>query len=547
MSDDSTLPLAPDRFTGRRLGKYEVICRLSSGGMSEIFLAFQKGLAGFRKVVVLKQILPDIRGEEDIVRMFLDEAKITAALNHPNIAQVFDLDVQDDELFLAMEFVPGATLIEVARACRMADEPIPLGFTLSTLRDTAVALHYAHTFRDPFGRPRQVIHRDVAEKNIMVTYGGVTKLLDFGIAKMQGRESRTAAGKVKGTSGYMSPEQIMGEELDPRSDVFALGVVLHECFTGMRLFYGKDAEEGMKAALEGRPMPPSHLNPEVTPELDAVVMKALARDKKDRFATALELARALERAGGGRLWLPEQCGELMQRYFADRQEQTRKLLEESSLGAGSGEMPAMRRRPDPEVNERGGEYVEVGAQRVLRVDPISALPGSRKAAGPAPLSATPPSSFVPTKVGTERGNGRSNRPEVTVISPPPSRTQDAMGRSDAAARADDEREDGPELSPEDTAPRSFDTDDIPLPSSPPVRRMDSMDHLRTQSRGAVSPPPRPLTDGAHDPTDPALTSPGQLEDLERAGKWKLQLTAIVILCAGLGAGFVALLHFLKRF
>src|SRR5512140_2771636 len=116
----STLPLAPDAFSGRKLGKYEVLCRLSTGGMAEIFLAFQRGLAGFRKLVVLKQILPDIKGEEEFVRMFLDEAKITAAFTHPNIAQTFDLDIADGQLFLTMEFVPGATLLEVAKACRAA-------------------------------------------------------------------------------------------------------------------------------------------------------------------------------------------------------------------------------------------------------------------------------------------------------------------------------------------------------------------------------------------------------------------------------------------
>src|SRR3954466_304693 len=131
----STLPLAVDQFSGRKLGKYEILCRLSTGGMSVIFLAFQKGLAGFRKFVVLKQILPDIKGEEEFVRMFLDEAKITAAFNHPNIAQVFDLDIQDGELFLAMEFVPGATLVEVAKACRANNESIPTGFALQAVRD----------------------------------------------------------------------------------------------------------------------------------------------------------------------------------------------------------------------------------------------------------------------------------------------------------------------------------------------------------------------------------------------------------------------------
>jgi serine/threonine protein kinase len=322
----TTLPLTPDGMKGRVLGKYEVLCRLSTGGMAEIFLASQRGLAGFRKLVVLKQILPDIRGEEEFVRMFLDEAKVTAAFNHPHIAQVYDLDVADGELFLSMEFVPGATLVEVARAARNVSEPIPMGFSLMAVRDTAVALNYAHAFTDPLGRPSPVIHRDVAEKNIMVTYEGVTKLLDFGIAKSLARASRTAVGMVKGTSGYMSPEQILGEPLDARSDLFSLGVVLHECLTGMRLFYAKQADAMMNAVLKADVPPPSRINKDVPPELDAIVLKSLARKREDRYATTLEFARAIERAVGPRIWHPEQSRELMHRLFADRREQTRQLL-----------------------------------------------------------------------------------------------------------------------------------------------------------------------------------------------------------------------------
>ncbi|MDC0711930.1 serine/threonine protein kinase [Stigmatella sp. ncwal1] len=322
----STLPLTPDAFSGRKLGKYEVLCRLSTGGMAEIFLASQRGLAGFRKLVVLKQILPDIKGEEEFVRMFLDEAKVTAAFNHPHIAQVFDLDVAEGELFLALEFVPGATLVEVAKACRLAHQAIPMGLSLASARDTALALHYAHTFTDPLGRPSPVVHRDVAEKNIMVTYEGVTKLLDFGIAKSLARRGRTQVGMVKGTSGYMSPEQLLGEPLDARSDLFSLGVVLHECLTGLRLFHAKTPEAGAGAVLHGQVPPPSRANKAVPPELDAIVLKALARRREDRYASTLEFARALERAVGPLVWHPEQIGELMQRLFADRREQTRQLL-----------------------------------------------------------------------------------------------------------------------------------------------------------------------------------------------------------------------------
>ena len=300
--------------------------------MSQIYLATQSGIGGFRKLVVLKTILPDIGGEEDFVRMFLEEARTTAAFNHPNIAQVFELDVDAGELFMAMEFVQGCTLVEMAKACRAAREPIPVGFTLQSVRDTALALHYAHNFTDARGRKQIVIHRDVAEKNIMVTYEGVTKLLDFGIAKALGRSSRTSIGMVKGTSGYMSPEQIRGEPLDARTDVFSLGVVLHECLTGLRLFHGKSAEEGMVAALNTTVAPPSKINPEVRPDVDAVVMKALQRKREDRFATALEFGRAIEKAAPGLIWHPEQSAELVSRHFADRRGETRRLLEATNFG-----------------------------------------------------------------------------------------------------------------------------------------------------------------------------------------------------------------------
>ena len=326
--------IAPSTPLDRRhLGKYEVLCRLSTGGMSAIYLAHQTGMAGFKKLVVLKTILPDIGGEEDFVGMFLEEARITAVFNHPNIAQVFELETDEGQLYMAMEFIQGCTLVEMARACRGAKEAIPVGFTLASTRDTALALHYAHTFTDARGRRQIVIHRDVAEKNIMVTYEGVTKLLDFGIAKALGSSGRTSIGMVKGTSGYMSPEQIRGEPLDPRSDIFALGVVMHECLTGLRLFHGKTAEAGMMAALREDVQPPSTWNKEVGPDLDAVVLKALQRDREKRFNTALEFARAIEKAAPGLLWHPEQLGEVVTRHFHERRAETRRLLESSEFGA----------------------------------------------------------------------------------------------------------------------------------------------------------------------------------------------------------------------
>jgi serine/threonine protein kinase len=449
-------PLAPDSFSGRRLGKYEIVCRLSTGGMSVIFLAFTRGISGFRKYVVLKQILPDVKGEDEFVRMFLDEAKITAAFNHPNIAQVFDLDVAEGELFLTMEFVPGATLVEVARGCRAAREPIPMGLALQSVRDTAVALHYAHTFTDPFGNPQPVIHRDIAEKNIMVTYEGVTKLLDFGIAKSLAGHSRTSVGMVKGTSGYMSPEQIRGETLDARTDVFSLGVVLHELLTGVRLFAARSTEEALLAPLQQVVEPPSRQNPDVPPELDRVVLRCLERDRSARFGTALEMARAIERAvAPGTLWNPEESAAFMQRIFAERREQTRQLLSSSAAPSPSEMMPVPQKRVEP------------------------------------PAAVTAPVSPAVT---------RPERPQAAApLKPWATEENDPVTSQDVTSGYDDD-----ELPGEPEAPPVAEeglTADATSPTQPPVNRATPAIKRRTsQSRPAVRPAPAPAP--ASRPTAP---------------------------------------------
>ncbi|WP_224240512.1 serine/threonine-protein kinase [Hyalangium gracile] len=522
----STLPLAPDAFSGRKLGKYEVLCRLSTGGMAEIFLASQRGLAGFRKLVVLKQILPDIAGEEEFVQMFLDEARVTAAFNHPHIAQVYDLDVAEGELFLAMEFVPGATLVEVAKACRAANEPIPVGFSLEAVRDTALALHYAHTFTDPLGRPSPVIHRDVAEKNIMVTYEGVTKLLDFGIAKNLARKGRTQIGMVKGTSGYMSPEQILGEPLDSRSDLFSLGVVLHECLTGLRLFHSKTPEAGAGAVLQGQVPPPSRANKAIPPELDAIVLKALARKREDRYATTLEFARALERAVGPLIWHPEQSGELIRRLFSDRREQTRQLLMAGKVMSGdtTGEVnlaqilspPAPPEPPPPPADP-------VSATRLPLITPAlpaAGRPGapsqtglpSVKAAAPAPppppaqeplLKPLPPPKEAPPRRITS-ASVTVAPPEVAtrrpVFEPLPQKRTSTLASSALTLPPPPPRE--------DTGRTNSSAETIPAPSPPPAR----------QSSPRVAPLPPPVDpDEDDDDSHPALRTIMERVDLNAMG------------------------------
>ncbi|MEW5739925.1 MAG: serine/threonine-protein kinase [Myxococcota bacterium] len=279
-----------------KVGRYEILTPLSVGGMAELFLAYFTGPGGFRKFVALKRILRQFREQEDFVAMFLDEARISAALSHANIGQVFELGEADKDFFIAMEFIEGQDLSRINRAARKKGGVLPVGFSAGVMRDACHALHYAHAFKSPSGRPLPVIHRDLSLRNIMVSYAGTTKLIDFGIAKAKGSLSSTAAGMVKGSSGYMSPEQIRGEDLTGESDLFAAGAVLFELLTGRRVFQADDPTATMFKVLNDAPPSPRDFNPDVPKGLADVVLRALEKDKGKRFANGREMARAIEQA-----------------------------------------------------------------------------------------------------------------------------------------------------------------------------------------------------------------------------------------------------------
>ncbi len=276
-------------FAGETVGRYELVTRLSIGGMAELFLARLPGPGGFQKLVALKMILPDVRNDERFVQMFLDEARLSAELNHPNLGQVFDLGQQPSgELYLAMEFLSGQNFGAVMRAVGRKDELLPLPVVGRIIRDVCLGLHAAHSHVDSSGTPRPVIHRDVAPKNVMVTFEGHVKVIDFGIAHAQGRRTRTQTGVVKGTPTHMAPEQLAGEPLSPATDVYAVGVMLHECLTGEPLF----SSDAPLARFEPPPRP-SEKNPSIPAALEAVCLKALAVEASERYQSARELGKAL--------------------------------------------------------------------------------------------------------------------------------------------------------------------------------------------------------------------------------------------------------------
>ena len=213
-------------------GEYQLIKKLATGGMAQIYLARQQGLEGFEKLLVVKRILPHLAENEDFIKMFLDEARIAARLNHPNIVQIFNLGSQDDTFFIAMEYIHGEDVRRVWKRADQAGKDLPVPMVCRIIMDAAAGLDYAHKKTDQVGKPLGIVHRDISPQNILVTFEGGVKVVDFGIAKAADQATVTKSGVLKGKYSYMSPEQASGQKIDHRTDIFALGTVLYELLTG---------------------------------------------------------------------------------------------------------------------------------------------------------------------------------------------------------------------------------------------------------------------------------------------------------------------------
>jgi serine/threonine protein kinase len=278
-----------------RFGRYFLLDRIATGGMAEVYRAVTHGVEGFRRTFVVKRILTEKAGSPTFIRMFCEEARISALLLHPNIVQVYDFGHVNGSYFLAMEYLPGKDLSSLMRVLRAAKAAVPAGLAAYVAREAAVGLHHAHTLRGSTGQSLGIVHRDVTPSNIMLLFAGGVKLLDFGIAKATtGASAVGEAEGVKGKFGYLSPEQARGGDIDGRSDVFSLGVTLWEMLVGRRLFAGKNELETLRNVLQKPVAPPSSIRPEVPAELDRIVLRALERNRDRRYRTAEELARDCE-------------------------------------------------------------------------------------------------------------------------------------------------------------------------------------------------------------------------------------------------------------
>ena len=275
-------------------GKYLLLRRIAVGGMAEVFLAKTFGVEGFEKLLAVKRILPSLGEDSEFIQMFIDEAKISGQLTHPGIVPIYELGKQGDAHYIAMEYVWGRDLLQVINRMRKLRQKMHPAMAAFIAARMAEALDYAHNKKDANGNPLNIIHRDVSPQNILVTYDGGVKLIDFGIAKAAARQTQTQAGVLKGKFGYMSPEQVMGETLDPRSDVFAVGTCLYELLICDRLFAESNDLETLERIRTADVQPIEERLPSIPPELARILKKTLSKDRDDRYASAADLQDDLE-------------------------------------------------------------------------------------------------------------------------------------------------------------------------------------------------------------------------------------------------------------
>lgn len=327
----------PDKLSpGMVLGRYELLLPIAQGGMATVWAARQKGSRGFQKTVAIKTMLPALSDDPQFEQMFLDEAALASRIHHPNVAEILDVGEQDDVIYIVMEWVDGEALSVLTKTSKKNNIPFPQRIALRIVRQACGGLHAAHELRDESDQLLDLVHRDVSPQNILVSYDGIVKMVDFGVAKALGRAGgETTAGQLKGKVPYMSPEQALGKKIDRRTDVFAMGIVLYRLTTGLHPFLGETDIVTMKNIISRPVLPPRMKNPSFPAELERVLLTCLKKDANERYQTMLELDAAIERvlALAGASVVDDDIGAFVRSVMGDRGQKRRGALRDAVRAA----------------------------------------------------------------------------------------------------------------------------------------------------------------------------------------------------------------------
>jgi serine/threonine-protein kinase len=393
---------------GQVVGKYRLIASLGHGGMADVYLAVVSGPAGFNKLQVIKRLRAECAEDPEYVAMFLDEARLAARLNHPNVVQTFEVSEAEGEYFMAMEYLEGAPLNRIMNRTRGRREPEAL--LLRVVADALSGLHYAHELTNFDGTPLSIVHRDASPHNIFVTYEGQTKVVDFGIAKAATRSNETRTGVVKGKVGYMAPEQARCLRLDRRADVFVLGIVLWEVLAGRKMWERATDMEVLHRLVAGNLPRIEEVRPDIAPELARICARALAGDPQERYATAAEMRAELlgymDRAG--LRVAPEDVGKFVGDTFADKRAEIRKVIERQlgKLSAPAADAAL------PEV----GAAMEAEPESLPRIEPVTGPhSASMRNNAPSNRSIPPPQPAVTREQTAPVPAPRSRTPLIAAV------------------------------------------------------------------------------------------------------------------------------------
>ncbi len=361
--------------TTRVFGRYELLMEVSHGGMATLYLARMSGPEKFEKLLAIKKIHPHLSREPEFIAMFLDEARIAALIQHPNVATIFDLGEVDDSFFIAMEYIHGQNLREILREAARRKIRIPWEYSVSIIARAAAGLHAAHELTGPDGKPLQVVHRDVSPQNILLTYTGHVKVVDFGIAYAAEKLGHTAAGTLKGKAAYMSPEQANGERLDRRSDIFSLGIVLYESVCMKRLFRKENQTATLMRVREARVPAPSKVATDIPLELERIIMKSLAKDPDDRYSTTREMAEDLEEllVAQGKATTSTKLSSLIEDLFHDRKRHKDIQISQAVESPSANVMKSVG------ADWQTGTSIELSSTTGKKEDSLSVHAGSSKA------------------------------------------------------------------------------------------------------------------------------------------------------------------------
>ncbi len=433
------------------VGKYRLLLRLGRGGMAEVYVAVARGLAGFNKLVVVKRLLPAMASDDGFREMFMQEARLAARLNHPNVVQTLEVGLHDDGMFLAMEYLEGQPLSRLVRSLQQNQKKLHVATCVRIACDVLAGLHHAHELKDFDGAALKVVHRDISPQNVFVTYEGQVKVLDFGIAKAERTSTKTQPGWLKGKYAYMAPEQFLQGEVDRRVDVFTTATLLWELLAGRSLFGGgTEAQTVKKLVAEPIPRLSSEV-PGIDAKLDAVVARALEREPDARFATALEMKEALDEVLA-RLGAHEDLGRVVSEAFADArrdvEQQISRLLGDSArmstvaiadLPSSSAAMRTSTLAPSTPASS-GSISIHAGVAHTAGPTPVPGADTPQRRLGMAGVIAAGAALVLGTIVvaRTVSGPAPSSAPATTSVAaaapaPPPPTPREAP--SDPAAHA----------------------------------------------------------------------------------------------------------------